>query len=97
MAEFMETLRREQGRDPGSVEMFLSSHPAPAERAAALRRSLGTRASGRRDSAAFRAARARALRLTPPPRSMQAIAVRLSADSTHLRKLRDYGGQAPKR
>ena len=30
MAEFMEILRREQGRDPGSVEVFLSSHPAPA-------------------------------------------------------------------
>ena len=72
MAEFMETLRREQGRDPGSVEIFLSSHPAPAERAAALRRSLGTRTSGRRDSAAFRAARMRALRLTPPPGSMRA-------------------------
>jgi beta-barrel assembly-enhancing protease len=72
MAEFMETLRREQGRDPGSVEIFLSSHPAPAERAAALRRSLGTRTGGRRDSAAFRSARTRALRLTPPPRSMQA-------------------------
>ena len=28
----------QQGRDPGSVEVFLSSHPAPAERAAALRR-----------------------------------------------------------
>jgi predicted Zn-dependent protease len=70
MAEFMETLRREQGRDPGSVEIFLSSHPAPAERAAALRRSLGSRSTGRRDSAAFRNAKARALRLTPPARSM---------------------------
>jgi predicted Zn-dependent protease len=70
MAEFMETLRREQGRDPGSVEIFLSSHPAPAERAAALRRSLGTRATGRRDSAAFRTAKARALRLTPAAKSM---------------------------
>jgi len=72
MAEFMETLRREQGRDPGSVEIFLSSHPAPGERAEALRRSLGSRTSGRRDSAGFRSARARALRLTPPPRSMSA-------------------------
>ena len=69
LAEFMETLRREQGRDPGAVEVFLSSHPAPAERAAALRRSLGARATGRRDSAAFRNARARALRL-PPAKSM---------------------------
>jgi predicted Zn-dependent protease len=72
MAEFMETLRREQGRDPGSVEIFLSSHPAPGERAEALRRSLGSRTSGRRDSIAFRAARARAVRLTPPPRPMSA-------------------------
>jgi predicted Zn-dependent protease len=70
MAEFMETLRREQGRDPGSVEIFLSSHPAPAERAAVLRRSLGARTSGRRDTAAFRAAKARALRLTPAAKSM---------------------------
>jgi predicted Zn-dependent protease len=70
MAEFMETLRREQGRDPGSVEIFLSSHPAPAERAAALRRTLGTRSSGRRDSAAFRTAKARALRVKPAARSM---------------------------
>jgi len=70
MPEFMETLRREQGRDPGSVEIFLSSHPAPAERAGALRRSLGSRRTGRRDSAAFRNAKARALRLTPPARSM---------------------------
>jgi predicted Zn-dependent protease len=65
MPEFMETLRREQGRHPGSVAAFLSSHPAPAERAALLRRSLGTRAAGRRDSAAFRAAKARAMRMGP--------------------------------
>jgi len=70
MVDFMEKLRHEQGRDPGSVEVFLSSHPAPAERAALLRRTLGTRRSGRTDSAAFRAAKARALRL-PPARSMK--------------------------
>jgi len=70
MLDFMEKLRHEQGRDPGSVEIFLSSHPAPAERAALLRRTLGTRGSGRTDSAAFRTARARALRL-PPAKSMK--------------------------
>src|SRR5688572_16468742 len=63
LPEFLAILRRQQGHDPGSVEVFLSSHPAPAERAAALRRTLGARASGRRDSAAFRAAKARALRM----------------------------------
>ena len=65
LPEFMEILRREQGRDPGSVDVFLSSHPAPAERAALLRRVLGTRRTGRRDSAAFRAAKARALAMAP--------------------------------
>jgi predicted Zn-dependent protease len=70
MVDFMEKLRHEQGRDPGSVEVFLSSHPGPAERAALLRRSLGARPNGRLDSAAFRAAKVRALRL-PPARSMR--------------------------
>lgn len=68
MPEFMETLRRAQGRDPGSVEVFLSSHPAPADRAAALRKVVGR--GGRRDSAEFRAAKARARKL-PPARSMK--------------------------
>ena len=66
LAEFMDVIRREQGRDPGAVEVFLSSHPAPGERATLVRRSIGTRAGGRRDSAGFRAARARALRLPMP-------------------------------
>ena len=57
MADFMDVLRRQQGRDPGSVEVFLSSHPAPAERAAALRRAARGAPAGRRDSAEFRAAR----------------------------------------
>ena len=34
MMAFMELLRQQQGRDPGSVAVFLSSHPAPAERVA---------------------------------------------------------------
>jgi predicted Zn-dependent protease len=81
MPEMMETLRRTQGRDPGSVEVFLSSHPAPAERALALRRMIGDRAAGvrgpstssgssktpSRDSAAFRAVKKR-LRQLPPAR-----------------------------
>ena len=70
MPEFMETLRRLQGRDPVSVEVFLSSHPAPGERAAALRRTLGRRASGRRDSPAFQSAKAR-VRSLPAPKPMK--------------------------
>jgi predicted Zn-dependent protease len=72
MPEFMETLRRAQGRDPGSVEVFLSSHPAPGERAAALRKTLGSRGSGRRDSDAFRAIKVRVQKL-PPAKPMKAI------------------------
>ncbi len=69
MLEFMETLRREQGRDPGSVEVFLSSHPAPGERADRLRRQLGRARGGLRDSAAFRQIRAH-VRSLPPAHTM---------------------------
>jgi predicted Zn-dependent protease len=69
MAEFLDTLRREQGRNPGTVETFLSSHPAPAERVQAVRALIGSRASGRRDSAQFQSVKARAQKL-PPARAM---------------------------
>lgn len=65
MADFMDVLRKQQGRDPSSVETFLSTHPAPAERAVVLRRLAAQRSGGRRDSAAFRAAKTRAGRLPP--------------------------------
>lgn len=67
MIAFMETLRRVQGRDPASLEVFLSSHPAPAERAQRLRGTL--KAGGTRDSAAFRRIRSRLGRL-PAARAM---------------------------
>ncbi|HZB26705.1 MAG TPA: M48 family metallopeptidase [Vicinamibacterales bacterium] len=63
MAEFMDTLHREGGRNPSSVEVFLSSHPAPAERAALLRKSV--RAGGRRDSDTFARVKARLKQLRP--------------------------------
>ena len=34
MASFFETLRRQKDRDPGRLEQFISSHPAPANRSA---------------------------------------------------------------
>jgi predicted Zn-dependent protease len=67
MVEFMDILRRQQGRDPGSVEVFLSSHPGPGERAELLRKSV--RAGGRRDSPAFQRIRTRAQQL-PAARPM---------------------------
>jgi beta-barrel assembly-enhancing protease len=36
MVDFFEILAGEQGRDPGKVEQFFSSHPAPANRAARI-------------------------------------------------------------
>ena len=68
MIAFMQTLQREQGRNPASLEVFLSSHPAPGERAERLRRSL--KAGGTKDSAAFRQIKTRLSRM-PPARSMQ--------------------------
>jgi beta-barrel assembly-enhancing protease len=69
MIAFMEILRQEQGRDPGSVEVFLSSHPGPAERIALLRRELAGASGGRRDSTQFQRIRQR-LKQLPPARAM---------------------------
>jgi len=65
MVAFMDLLRREQGRDPSSVEVFLSSHPGPAERAKLLRAELRGISGGRRDSDQFRQVRARLNRMPP--------------------------------
>jgi predicted Zn-dependent protease len=67
MIAFMEILRRQQGRDPSSVEVFLSSHPGPGERANLLRAELGGASGGRRDSDQFRQMRARLARMPPAP------------------------------
>lgn len=71
MIAFMDTLQRAQGRAPGSVDVFLSTHPAPGERAARLRVELRSASGGRRDSDAFRRMQARQNRL-PPAQSMPA-------------------------
>ncbi len=65
MIAFMDVLRQEQGRDPGSVEVFLSSHPGPAERAQLLRSELRGVSGGRKDSTQFREIRARTSRMGP--------------------------------
>ena len=64
MIRLIETLRKEQGRDPASLEVFLSSHPPPEERARRLRSSL--RSGGTKDSPKFREIKAR---LTKLPRA----------------------------
>jgi predicted Zn-dependent protease len=70
MLEFMNILRAQAGRNPGSVEVFFSTHPAPQDRINRLNgvvRQLGAR--GRTDSQAFRNVRARLARM-PAARSM---------------------------
>ena len=65
MVAFMEKLRREQGRNPSAVETFLSSHPAPGERAQRLRGRVGS--GGTRDTAAFRNIKARLAKMPAAP------------------------------
>jgi predicted Zn-dependent protease len=69
MIGFMETLRRAQGRDPGAVAAFLSSHPAPSERVARLKTELRRASGGRVDSPEFQRIRKR-LAAMPAARAM---------------------------
>jgi predicted Zn-dependent protease len=69
MVELFEILRRESARDPGSVEMFFSSHPSPQDRIARLQADVKRRPGGTRDSRQFQQIKARLLRM-PAPRAM---------------------------
>lgn len=71
MVEFLQVLRRQQGRNPGAVATFFSSHPAPAERVQRLQQEANRLAGGRRDSQSFRQVQARLDRM-PPASSMRA-------------------------
>jgi predicted Zn-dependent protease len=69
LLEFMEILRAQAGRDPGSVEVFLSTHPSPSERVQQLRSQLArVKAGGRRDSGAFQRVRGALAKLPRAPR-----------------------------
>lgn len=69
MIELMESIREQEKRDPGSVEIFFSNHPSPKERLELLARIVPSRRSGTRDSGAFQSIRAR-LRAMPPAKAM---------------------------
>ena len=69
MIELMQTIREQQRRDPSSVEVFFSNHPAPADRIAELNRVVPKTRTGTRDTSAFQSIRTR-LRKLPPARSM---------------------------
>jgi beta-barrel assembly-enhancing protease len=68
MVELFEILRREAGRNPGSVEAFFSSHPSPQDRIAELRAAVASRRGGVRDTRQFQLIKARLLKM-PAPRA----------------------------
>ena len=70
MVELFEILRREGSRDPGTVEVFFSSHPSPQDRIARLQADVARQSGGARDSRQFQAIKARLERL-PPAKSMK--------------------------
>ncbi len=63
MIELFEILRKEQSRDPGSVEVFFSSHPSPQDRIARLRAQVAKSHGGRRDSGQFQSIKTRLLKM----------------------------------
>ena len=69
MTELFEMLQREQGRNPASVDVFFSSHPAPRDRLQALRADVANARGGVRDTERFQAIRKK-LRKMPAARAM---------------------------
>jgi len=65
--EFMQILAAQQGRSPGAVAQFLSTHPAPASRVQELQQLVGAAGGGRRNSAAFSSMKQRLDRLPAAP------------------------------
>ena len=63
MIELFEILRKEEARDPGSVDVFFSSHPSPRDRIARLQAQVARAPGGRRDSQQFQSIKARLLKM----------------------------------
>ena len=81
MIELMETIREQEKRDPGSVEMFFSNHPSSKDRVALLERVVPARRSGTRDSAGFQSIRARLRKLTPAKSMSKKITAEFAKDA----------------
>jgi Peptidase family M48 len=83
MARFFEKLRKELGRDPSKMEQFFSDHPAPADRAARVKREIVLLRSTQRSQpvGAFEELKATLHRLPPAP-SGQQLAQRQSPQET---------------
>jgi predicted Zn-dependent protease len=69
MIEMFEILRREARRDPSSVDVFFSSHPAPADRIEGLRAEVVRVRGGTRDTRQFHSVKTRLLKM-PAARAM---------------------------
>jgi predicted Zn-dependent protease len=69
MIELMESIREQEKRDHGSVEIFFSNHPSTKDRLELLADIVPARRSGTRDTGAFQSIRAR-LRALPPAKAM---------------------------
>lgn len=63
MIELFQILTREQGRNPGAVQVFLSSHPAPADRMRALEADVARAHGGIRNTAKFQTIKAKLLKM----------------------------------
>jgi predicted Zn-dependent protease len=65
LLEFMQVLRREQGRNPGAVEVFFSTHPSPAGRIEQLQQVVRPMPRGSRSTGRFADVKRRLARLPP--------------------------------
>jgi predicted Zn-dependent protease len=63
LLEFMQVLQRVQGRDPGAVEVFFSTHPSPEGRVDRLRQEIRRLKRGHRNTGRFAAIRMRLARM----------------------------------
>ena len=82
MVDFFELLQAKQSGEPGKVEQFFSSHPAPKDRATRIRNEMKLLTIRPADTVGgFRQAKA-ALTAMPAARSMQEITQNLPASTT---------------
>jgi predicted Zn-dependent protease len=68
LASFLEAARASARTNPGALEVFFSTHPATADRIAALREGGARHGAASRDNAAFAAMKKRLSALPPPHR-----------------------------
>ena len=91
MVDFFEMLRSKSSRDPGKVEQFFSSHPAPKNRATRIRNEMKMLSiNPTRPVGGFERARAELLRM-PPARSMAEIARSQTATTSTTRSTSRIG------